>query len=182
LRPVEQADLSVIFRLMTDPTVREYLGGPAAPDGLALRLNACVGATTMFSVVRRLDDAVFGLVVIDPETEPAGHAGGDSEVSYQLLPEFWGCGYGRESVSAAVSWAFQNIAPTPLVVVAITQEANRESRRLLEAIGMSQVGRFMELDAWQVKYSVDAEALRTAALVVPKGELCPPWPQEEGRR
>lgn len=177
LRPVEQADLSVIFRLMTDPTVREYLGGPAAPDGLALRLNACVGATTMFSVVRRLDDAVFGLVVIDPETEPDGHAGGDSEVSYQLLPEFWGCGYGRESVSAAVSWAFQNIAPTPLVVVAITQEANRESRRLLEAIGMSQVGRFTEFDAWQVKYSVDAEALQTAALVVPKGELCPPGPK-----
>jgi RimJ/RimL family protein N-acetyltransferase len=162
LRPVEQGDVPVISRLMTDPRVRKYLGGPAAADGLAPRLNACVGATTMFSVARRSDGAVFGLVVIDPDTAPDGRAGGDTEVSYQLLPEFWNCGYGRESVSAAVSWAFQNIAPAPPVVVAITQEANRESRRLLEAIGMSQVARgFMEFDAWQVKYSVDARCLRT---------------------
>jgi len=162
LRPIEQADVPVISRLMTDPSVRKHLGGPVAPDELAARLAACVGAATLFSVVRRSDAAAFGLVVIDPETEPDGHAGGDAEVSYQLLPEFWGHGYGRECVSAAVNWAFQNITPVPPVVIAITQEANNESRRLLDAIGMSQVARFMAFDAWQVKYRVDANALARA--------------------
>ncbi len=162
LRPIEQADVPVISRLMTDLRVRKYLGGPVAPDELAPRLARCVGATTLFSVVRRSHDAVFGLVVIDPETEPDGHAGGDAEVSYQLLPESWGDGYGRECVSAAVSWAFQNITPAPPVVIAITQEANLESRRLLEAIGMSQVARFMAFNAWQVKYSIDATTVRAA--------------------
>jgi RimJ/RimL family protein N-acetyltransferase len=124
LRPIEQAEVPVISRLMADPQVRKYLGGPVAPDELKARLAACMGATTLFSVVRRSDAAAFGLVVIDPETDPDGHAGGDAEVSYQLLPEFWGRGYGRECVSAAVRWAFQNITPVPPVVIAITQEAN----------------------------------------------------------
>jgi RimJ/RimL family protein N-acetyltransferase len=162
LRPIEQADVPVVSRLMTDPRVRKYLGGPVSPDELASRLTSCVSATTLFAVVRRSDDAVFGLVVVDPETEPDGHADGDAEVSYQLLPEFWGHGYGRECVSASVRWTFQNVSPEPPVVVAITQEANRESRRLLEAIGMTQVDRFMAFDAWQVKYSVDPRALAMA--------------------
>jgi RimJ/RimL family protein N-acetyltransferase len=163
LRPVEAADISMIARLLTDPKVRKYLGGPVAPDEVARLESACVGATTLFSVERSSDKAAFGLVSIDPYTESDSHAGGDAEVSYQLLPEFWGHGYGRESVAAAVAWAFQNVTPAPPVVIAITQEANRESRRLLEAVGMTQVDRFVEFDAWQVKYSVDSAALRQPA-------------------
>jgi RimJ/RimL family protein N-acetyltransferase len=160
LRPIEPADVPVVSRLMTDPRVRTYLGGPVAPDELARRAEKCVGASTLFSVVRRSDEAVFGLVVVDPDTDPDSSAGGDAEVSYQLLPEFWGHGYGRESVGAAIAWAFESITPAPPVVIAITQEANRESRRLLAAIGMAQVARFVEFGAWQVKYSVDGDALR----------------------
>lgn len=101
----------------------------------------------------------MGLVVIDPDTDLHGHAASHTEVSYQLLPEYWGQGLGRESVAAAVGWAFQNITPAPPVVVAVTQEANRGSRRLLEAIGMAEVDKFVEFDAWQVKYAVDGKAL-----------------------
>jgi RimJ/RimL family protein N-acetyltransferase len=80
-------------------------------------------------------------------------------VSYQLFPEHWGDGYGREGVAAAVAWAFENITPGPPVVVSVTQVANRQSRRLLEAIGMTEMDKFMEFDAWQVKYSVDGKGL-----------------------
>jgi RimJ/RimL family protein N-acetyltransferase len=153
LRPIEPTDVPVVSRLMTDPEVRRYLGGPVAPDEVARREIACVGATTLFSVARRSDDAVFGLVVIDPETDPDSHAGGDTEVSYQFLPEFWGHGYARESVAEAVEWALKNIDPVPPAVIAITQEANRRSCHLLEAIGMTKSDRFVEFDAWQVKYS-----------------------------
>jgi RimJ/RimL family protein N-acetyltransferase len=160
LRPVEPADGEVISRIFTDPVVRTYLGGPVTADQAAYRANALVGASTIFSVARTSDGAVVGLVVIDPSTDPQGHAGGNTEVAYQLLPEYWGQGLGRESVAAAVTWAFRNLTPEPPVVVAITQEANRQSRRLLEAIGMAAVDRFVEFDAWQIKYSVDAKTLR----------------------
>jgi RimJ/RimL family protein N-acetyltransferase len=81
-------------------------------------------------------------------------------VSYQFLPEHWGQGYGREAVSAATAWAMANINPAPPVVIAVTQEANKNSRRLLEAIGMTAIDRFVEWDAPQVMYSVDRAALR----------------------
>jgi RimJ/RimL family protein N-acetyltransferase len=158
LRPIEPADVPVVSRLMTDPDVRRYLGGPVAQEEVARRESVCVAATTMFSIARLSDDAVFGLIVIDPETDPDSHAGGDTEVSYQFLPEFWGHGYAREGVGAAVNWALQNITPAPPAVIAITQEANRRSCHLLEAIGMTQTDRFVEFDAWQVKYSTGPTA------------------------
>ncbi len=160
LRPVESADGDVISRIFTDPVVRTYLGGPVSADQAAYRAKAVIGASTIFSVARTSDHAVVGLVVIDPSTDPHDHAAGDTEVSYQLLPEYWGQGFGKESVAAAVAWAFSNLTPEPPVVVAITQEANSKSRRLLETIGMTKVDRFVEFDAWQIKYSVDAKALR----------------------
>jgi hypothetical protein len=46
------------------------------------------------------------------------------------------------------------------VVVAVTQEANDRSRRLLESVGMSLVDSFVEFDAPQVMYLVDRAALR----------------------
>ncbi len=154
LRPVEPADVPAVSRLMTDPDVRRYLGGPVAPDELARREQGCVRAANLFSVVRRSDQAILGLVVIDPDTDPDGPAGGDAEVSYQFLPEYWGRGYGRESVSAAIAWTFTNVTPVPSAVVAITQEANKASRHLLESIGMTLQARFIAFDAWQVKYTV----------------------------
>jgi RimJ/RimL family protein N-acetyltransferase len=161
LRPVEPGDVPAVSRLWTDPGVRQYLGGPVAAEEAARRDELCVGARALFSVVRTADATVLGLVVIEPDS---GHsqpsASGHTEVSYQFLPEHWGHGYGREAVSAATAWAMANINPPPPVVIAVTQEANKNSRRLLEAIGMTAIDRFMEWDAPQVMYSVDRAALR----------------------
>ncbi|HUC56134.1 MAG TPA: GNAT family N-acetyltransferase [Streptosporangiaceae bacterium] len=165
LRPVEVSDFAAISRLFTDPQVRKYLGGPVTPEEAARRARGVVGGTTLFSVVMCPDDVVIGLIVVDPDTDRASRAGGDTEVSYQFLPEYWGCGFGRESVAAAVDWAFRNVIPEPLAVVAITQQANRGSRRLLAAIGMTQVDRFVEFDAWQVKYRVERSRLRKPNVV-----------------
>ncbi len=170
LRPVEPADVPAMSRLWTDPLVRQYLGGPVAPDEVERRERACVGAANLFSVARRSDETLLGLVIIDPATEPGTKAGGRAEVSYQLLPEYWGHAYGRESVRAAVAWALVNITPAPPVVIAITQEANANSRRLLESIGMIAVDSFVEFDAPRVMYSVDNAALRAPDVQV---EDCP---------
>jgi RimJ/RimL family protein N-acetyltransferase len=122
----------------------------------------------LFSVARSSEAAVVGLVVIEPVggTHSEHNATGHTEVSYQLLPEHWG-GYGREAVSAATGWALQNINPAPPVVIAVTQEANKKSRHLLEPIGMTPVDRFVEWDEPQLMYSVDRATLRSD---LPRGD------------
>jgi RimJ/RimL family protein N-acetyltransferase len=119
-------------------------------------------APTVFSVTRGSDGAVIGLIDIDPATDPESLAGGHAELSYQVLPEYWGSGYGREAVSAAAAWAFENLTPDPPILIAITQVANAKSRRLLESIGMAVINRFIAFDAPQVMYSVDQASLRAA--------------------
>ncbi len=163
LRPVEPADVPAISRTWTDPAVRRYLGGPVAAAEVARREEKCPGAPNVFGVVRSSDATVLGMVEIKPvgDTHSEHNATGHTEVGYTLLPECWGRGYGREAVSAATAWALENISPAPPVVIAVTQEANKESCRLLEAIGMTLVAQFVAWDASQLMYSVDRVALRS---------------------
>ncbi|MGE6733840.1 GNAT family N-acetyltransferase [Streptomyces sp. NPDC059900] len=127
LRPIEAGDVPAMARLWTDPDVRRHLGGPVDESTLRLREQHCVGARGAFSVVLRSDGTVIGGVQVAADPRRAGRV----EVSYQLLPEHWGAGYGREAVAAAVRWAREVVTPGGAEVVAVTQESNVPSRRLL---------------------------------------------------
>jgi [ribosomal protein S5]-alanine N-acetyltransferase len=58
----------------------------------------------------------------------------DTEISYQLLPEWWNKGYGTEVVKAIVNYAL-TVCGLPRVI-AETQIDNTASCRLLKSIGM----------------------------------------------
>ncbi|WP_251015613.1 GNAT family N-acetyltransferase [Streptomyces sp. ISL-99] len=148
LRPIESSDVPEIARLWTDPEVRRYLGGPVAQQTVRERRNACVGAPGALSVVRQEDGVVVGLVTVE-----RGGRDGRTEVSYQFLPEYWGCGYAREAVAAAVDWASAEVPSQFPGVVAVTQEANGRSRHLLEALGATLVDSFVEWQEPQVLYA-----------------------------
>ncbi|MBT2508668.1 GNAT family N-acetyltransferase [Streptomyces sp. ISL-98] len=149
LRPIERADVAVMSELWTDPEVRRYLGGPVAAEELPARERGCVGAVGAFSVLLRTEPVVIGSVLVESDSRRAGRA----EVSYQLLPEHWGRGYGREAVTAAISWALDEVTPARPEVVAVTQEANARSRRLLESVGMTLADHFVEWGEPQVLYA-----------------------------
>ncbi|MFE6158192.1 GNAT family N-acetyltransferase [Streptomyces sp. NPDC056486] len=148
LRPIEADDVPVMSRLWTDADVRRHLGGPVDEETLRMREQRCVGVRGAFSVTLRTDGSVIGGVQLEPDSRRAGR----TEVSYQLLPEHWGFGYGSEAVAAAVAWVREAAAPESAEVVAVTQEANVRSRRLLESIGMKQTEAFVEWGAAQVLY------------------------------
>ncbi|MWA09203.1 GNAT family N-acetyltransferase [Streptomyces sp. BA2] len=149
LRPIEPGDVPAMARLWTDEDVRRHLGGPVDKETLRVRERHCVGARGAFSVTLRAGGPVIGGVQLEPD----GRRAGRTEVSYQLLPEHWGFGYGREAVAAAVAWAREATTSSASKVVAVTQEANVRSRRLLESIGMEQAEAFVEWGAAQVLYS-----------------------------
>ncbi|WP_435971828.1 GNAT family N-acetyltransferase [Streptomyces sp. Qhu_M48] len=143
LRPVRAGDLPAMTRLWTEPEVRRHLGGPVTEPVILIRRRRIVGAPGFRAVVRAEDDLVLGLVSVEP-----GAREGETEVSYQFLPEHWGNGYAREAVAAVLDVTLRD---TPSVV-AVTQRANRRSRRLLEAVGMTHAASFVEYDAHQVLY------------------------------
>ncbi|MEU6950264.1 GNAT family N-acetyltransferase [Streptomyces sp. NPDC046316] len=143
LRPVRTADVPAVTRLWTDPEVRRHLGGPVAEQVVRIRQRRVVGAAGVHAVVRAADGVLLGLVTVEP-----GARDGETEISYQFLPEHWGHGYAREAVAAVLDATLRD---TPSVV-ALTQEANHRSRRLLEAVGMTHASSFVEHDARQVLY------------------------------
>lgn len=148
LRPIGAADVPAIARLWTDPEVRRHLGGPVDSNVVRIREKRCVGAPGTFAVVRQADRTVLGLVTVE-----TGARDGRTEVSYQLLPEHWGHGYAREAVAAAVTWAHGDGSSPASEVVALTQQANHRSRRLLEDLGAVVVDTYVEWDAPQVLYA-----------------------------
>ncbi|WP_404408081.1 GNAT family N-acetyltransferase [Jeotgalibacillus malaysiensis] len=133
LEKVTESDLEDVKRLYKDPLVRKYLGG--------VREEVAVSAvgkdffqsdeTSLYLTVGERDTSAFiGLVSLDPH-----HDGEDIEISYQLMPEWWGRGLGSEVVEAVLNTAFNEMNLTK--IVAETQTANHSSCRLLEKVGMT---------------------------------------------
>lgn len=59
----------------------------------------------------------------------------DQELSYQLLPKFWGMGLAFETLTAILDFTSESLEYK--TIIAETQAANDASRRLLEKLGMS---------------------------------------------
>ncbi|MFI0776217.1 GNAT family N-acetyltransferase [Streptomyces sp. NPDC021212] len=151
LRPVATGDLTSVERLWRDERVRRYLGGPVPEAKIALRRERLPGLPGAFATEDRTTAAFIGLVTVEP-----GSPRGGTEISYTLLPEWWGHGLGREAVAAAVEWARK--LPGDFPVVAVTQSANTGSRRLLEAIGLSSDGEVVEYGEPQTVYRTASPA------------------------
>lgn len=110
----------------------------------------------MFSVLTEVAGSA-GVVVGVVSVEPRSRFDGRPEVSYSFLPEHWGRGYAREAVGAVVKWALEAVASDSASLIAVTQEANVRSCRLLEALGMHRIDTFEEFGAVQVMYAVGGE-------------------------
>ncbi|GAA3723061.1 GNAT family N-acetyltransferase [Streptomyces tremellae] len=155
LRQARADDVDVYTRLWTDPEVRRFLGGPVEGGRLRLRQQRFAGRPRVFSVTRGQDCSVIGTVALDA----ADRCGGRWEMSYSFLTECWGRGYGREAVAAVVGWVL-DAAPAPdASLIAVTQEANVRSRRLLDAVGLRVRERFVESGASQVLYAAGGTGL-----------------------
>jgi len=153
LRSEEVADLPVLERTWRDPEICRYLGGPASAEDVAERRRR-VGRRGKFAVVLATGEVVGFCRV----TAAGSHQGctrpGDAELAYAFLPEYWGHGYAREAAAAVLAWAFDNIRSTERII-AVTQAANTRSRRLLQALGMEQIGaEFVDIDEPAVMYAI----------------------------
>ena len=152
IREPREEDRDGLIDLHTSPEVRRHLGGPVPRELAEEGITGPYGRIPGSFVVRENGSGSFvGIVDIDRrDSSRPGHilpTGDELEVSYLLLPIYWGKGYAEEAVRAVLGWAASTLPDTQ--VVAVTQVANARSMALLERLGFTEVERFPEFGAEQ---------------------------------
>lgn len=150
---IQDCDYSDLKKLYTNDQVRKYLGG-ATDDEILLRNkfeevldNSRNDA--YYWVIRSISNNEFiGLITLDNY-----HDGKNIEVSYQLLPEWWGSGYATEVLKAIIDYSFGELGLAKLM--AETQTENISSCRLLERVGMKFERNLYRFNAKQSIFSIE---------------------------
>ncbi|MFC4988385.1 GNAT family N-acetyltransferase [Saliphagus infecundisoli] len=157
LRTVEREDRDFLQRGSANPEIRY-------PMGARLRSREEIEASLEDEADRFLvclDDSDAGPGQPEGDTRPIGAVTVEDagwkrpELTYWLVPEVHGEGYGKEAVSLAVGYAFRTY-DTP-VVSARAYAPNDASRGLLESLGFTQEGvlrGFMYVDGAHVDCAV----------------------------
>ncbi len=133
LSKIQKSDYEDVKMLYTDEKVRQFLGGIIEESIYMIKFNNMCDESNdyLYWVIRHKEDKQFvGLVSLDLH-----HDGITTEISYQLLPKWWGYGYATEIVQYVISYAFKKLGL--IKIVAETQSANTASCRLLKRIGMN---------------------------------------------
>jgi [ribosomal protein S5]-alanine N-acetyltransferase len=142
-------------KLYENQEVRKFLGGIRQEDSIVEILDEMLISSdnSFYWVVREKNTGDFiGLVSLDPH-----HDGFFLEISYQLLPNWWGEGYATEVVQMIINFAFNKLNLPK--VVAETQTANTTSCRLLERLGMKLENTIIRFGAEQAIYSIKQSKL-----------------------
>lgn len=130
---IQKTDYEEVRTLYMDERVRQFLGGVVDQNIYKTKFAGMCNKNNndLFWVIRRKEDDQFiGLVSLDIH-----HDGINTEISYQLLPKWWGQGYGIEVVQHIISYGFKELGLK--TIVAETQSVNKASSTLLERVGMN---------------------------------------------
>jgi RimJ/RimL family protein N-acetyltransferase len=139
LRAYTESDRPTVTTLLTDPVVREFLGGPIElPDDFEQHPMGQQWGIWAVEVVASRE--CIGSCWV-------GRSRGQLELAYTFVQPAWGHGYAFEAASAVIDWAWTTQVDPDLI--AVTQVANVRSRSLLARLGFTEEERFEEYDAEQ---------------------------------
>jgi ribosomal-protein-alanine N-acetyltransferase len=149
-----------LVALTIDAEVRRFVGGAQSPDTARAKAAAKVmdSAWGQFVIVEVSSGGVIGSGDISRKRGPW-------EISYQLQAASWGYGLAAEAVGLVVGWFFDNTDEGTLV--AVTQEANERSSRLLERVGATFTTAFEQYGLPQRQYEFRSRRRHPAVPPVP---------------
>ena len=136
LRLFSETDESHVKRLYKSEEVRKYLGGTVDDETFKRGFNSMIhsqNSSSYWTVFLKESQEFIGIIFLDTY-----HDGGNTEVGYQFLPEFWGQGYAWEVVTSVINYGFSELNLDE--IVAETQTRNTASCRLLQKVGMTRIG------------------------------------------
>jgi [ribosomal protein S5]-alanine N-acetyltransferase len=135
-RPFVPDDLPLLIEQRSDPDVYRYLGGTRRqnPEKLAERLEFSIECHKklgfgMSAAILKETSEIIGSAGLQPFGE-----GGEIEVGYTLIKQFWGMGLGTEAARGWLEYGFNVAGLERIVAVAVLE--NRASRRIMEKLGM----------------------------------------------
>ncbi len=152
-RPLSMDDLDIMTEIGTDPEVMKYVAPTDTPE-LVVRqmpdfMRRCAGCIGFWSVTDQFMDEKIGTCSLTPlpieeDDTPWKLVAGDDlpdreiEVGYMVKRSAWGRGYGTEICARLLQFAFED---SPLQeVIAVIDERNSASRRVLNKCGMTYEG------------------------------------------
>jgi ribosomal-protein-alanine N-acetyltransferase len=140
--------------LVVDPRVVEYIkpGEPWSDDRIENRVREYIQLSQtrgwiLWPVIHRADTKLIGFCGFSDGFPP------DVEIGWRLLPEYWGQGLATEAATATLEYGFATWNFPR--VIAVAQDLNRASIRVMEKIGMTFDGMFIHEDAEVVRYAVE---------------------------
>ena len=158
LRPVSMEDVGDLHRLWTDPEVRRFIWDdeviPYERAGAAVR-----EAVEGFGRYR------FGLWISERRQgggAPIGFCGlrhlddgPEVEILYGISPPEWGRGFATEVALAVLRYGFERTGLTR--VLGVADAGNLASRRVLDKIGMTFRGSFLNAGHREARYEIRSE-------------------------
>ncbi|MDO6580226.1 GNAT family N-acetyltransferase [Photobacterium sp. 2_MG-2023] len=133
LEPIAETDWPLFKALHTIPAVIEKCFDAPSDDELEKKFHARLQAWT--------PESGAWLTLVIKEKSSGGKVGitgffvdqGIAEMGYLLMPEFYGKGYGTESLHAVIHWAEEKLGLN--LFRAVVTEGNVASERVLEKCG-----------------------------------------------
>lgn len=151
LDTLTQNDFSLLVELFTSPAGRQFLGGPVSAQLAAQRSIDWITRSPTESIWAIRDSvnlSFLGYILLDDH-----HDGIDLEISYALLPSFWGQGLATEALTQALKKAFSEVGVTR--IIAETQARNLKSIALLKRVGMTEKRRLVRFEEEQIIFASD---------------------------
>lgn len=154
LRPLAESDLDIAIAILADPEVMWFVVEPTPPETVTEQMPTFVrrgggGCIGIWCVVEKATGDKLGTGILLPlpieeEDTDWSLVGGpglpdrEIEVGYLLKKSAWGKGYATEIAGRLLRFAFEE---TPLEeVVAVIDDRNEASRRVLKKCGMIEEG------------------------------------------
>lgn len=154
IKLLNKSDINEVKELYTNEKVRRYLGGTYGEEQIKTAIGDMVikESESLYWVAREIRTNTFiGLVSLSPH-----HDGHDVELSYQVLPTWWGKGYGLEITQVILHYAFDELSLKR--VIAETQLSNIKSCNLLKRLGMKLEKEIERFGAQQCIYSISSSS------------------------
>jgi ribosomal-protein-alanine N-acetyltransferase len=153
-RRARRDDLSYVFEIDRDPRVQRTLFGQIQTEEQSRdRLERWL---------RMWEEHGFGFwLFADGSRNTIGHAGvfpsvrepGEVEVGYVLKPAYWGQGFATEMTLVALQVGFERLGLKR--IIAIAQDSNVASRRVMEKCGLTLEAQLPSLDGVPgVRYAI----------------------------
>lgn len=162
LRELLFSDAEALLKMENNPNVYAHLGSNSiktiedANEFISeTRTQYVVNKIGRFAILTKETNEFIGWAGLKFVIEPKNELVNFFDLSFRLQEEHWGNGYAKEAAEAWLSYGFNKMKKHS--IYAFAQLENRNSKRILEKIGMKQKSEYKWNDIPYVWYEITKE-------------------------